>query len=261
MRRSVNYERCFIGRAYGLVLAACVLCIIVFKFLTVSSIQAQTQGMAPVDTALVVSVDVSNSVDDRRYRLQMEGIAAALEDQGVLQSILNGPRGGILFSMVTWSDRPELALPWVRIGSAEDAKKVAQMVRDLPRYGGQFTCMGRMLQFVSDKILPQVPTNSFRTVVDVSGDGKDNCNPRQPIRNVSDELAGYGTTVNGLPILEGNEAETLEGWYSENVKAGAGGFILPAKGFEDFGRAIRQKFVIEISGDDVVSSSEIVLLN
>ena len=34
----------------------------------------------PVDTALVVSVDVSNSVDDARYRLQMEGIAKALED-------------------------------------------------------------------------------------------------------------------------------------------------------------------------------------
>ena len=71
---------------------------------------------------------------------------------------------------------------------------------------------------------------------------------QKPIRSVSDELAGYGTTVNGLPILEGNEAETLEGWYSDNVKAGSGGFVLPANGFEDFGRAIRQKFVIEISG-------------
>jgi hypothetical protein len=44
-----------------------------------------------VDTALVVSVDVSNSVDERRYRLQMEGIAAALEDSAVMDAILNGP--------------------------------------------------------------------------------------------------------------------------------------------------------------------------
>ena len=31
-----------------------------------------------VDTALIVAVDVSNSVDDARYKLQMEGIAQAL---------------------------------------------------------------------------------------------------------------------------------------------------------------------------------------
>ncbi len=243
MRRSVLTKLIGLSRTLGFIVG--------FFFLSsfgFAGSPAYAQGMVAVDTALVVSVDVSNSVDDRRYRLQMEGIAAALEDQGVLDSILNGPRGGILFSMVAWSDRPEIALPWVRIGSAEEAKKVAQMVRDLPRFGGQFTCMGRMLRFISDKVMPQVPAESFRTVVDVSGDGKDNCNPTEPIRSVSDELAGYGTTVNGLPILEGSEAATLENWYSENVKAGAGGFILPANGFEDFGRAIRQKFVIEISG-------------
>ncbi len=30
--------------------------------------------------------------------------------------------------------------------------------------------------------------------------------------------------------------------------AGPGSFVLPANGYNDFGRAIRQKFVIEISG-------------
>ena len=29
---------------------------------------------------------------------------------------------------------------------------------------------------------------------------------------------------------------------------GTGAFVLPANGYDDFGRAIRQKFVIEISG-------------
>jgi hypothetical protein len=32
------------------------------------------------------------------------------------------------------------------------------------------------------------------------------------------------------------------------VVGGTGAFVLPAKGFSDFGNAIRQKFVIEISG-------------
>jgi len=40
-----------------------------------------------VDTALVVSVDVSGSVDGRRYALQMDGVASALEDASVLAAI------------------------------------------------------------------------------------------------------------------------------------------------------------------------------
>lgn len=209
---------------------------------------ARAQLLEPVDTALVVSIDVSNSVDDRRYKLQMEGIAEALEDPAVMDAILNGPRGGILISIVAWSDRPQIAVPWTRVGSREEALALAQRVRRLPRYGGQFTCLGRMLRFLTDKVLAQVPAETFRTVVDVSGDGRDNCNPDQPVPEIRDELTGYGTTINGLPILEGDEAETLEGWYTKNVKGGPAGFILPAKGFEDFGRAIRQKFVIEITG-------------
>ena len=202
----------------------------------------------PVDTALVLAVDVSNSVDDARYKLQMEGIAGALTDESVLEVILNGPRGAILFSIVTWSDRPEVAMPWFRIGSKTDAMRAAEMVRALPRFGGEFTCMGRMMQFLNDKVLSQVPAQALRTVVDVSGDGQDNCNPDRPVKELRDELSSYGTVINGLPILEGSEAATLEDWYRENVKGGPGSFILPANGFKDFGRAIRQKFLVEISG-------------
>jgi hypothetical protein len=104
-----------------------------------------------------------------------------------------------------------------------------------------------MLRNISDKIVPQIPAKALRTIVDVSGDGKENCNPEEPIGAVRDEIAASGVTINGLPILEGDDGPTLEGWYRENVMAGPGAFVLPADGFKDFGRAIRQKFVIEIS--------------
>ncbi len=51
----------------------------------------------------------------QRYRLQMEGIAQALEDPGVIQAIVGGAKGGILFSMITWADRPKVNLPWTYI--------------------------------------------------------------------------------------------------------------------------------------------------
>jgi hypothetical protein len=201
-----------------------------------------------VDTALIVSVDVSNSVDEHRYRLQMEGIAKALEDPQVLQAILNGPQGGILVAMVTWADKPRLAIPWQKISNAAEAAALAQKVRALPRQTGEFTCVSGMLRTITDKVVPQIPAKALRIIVDVSGDGQENCNPEEPTASVRDELVASGVTVNGLPILEGDEGATLETWYRENVMGGPGSFILPANGFGDFGRAIRQKFVIEISG-------------
>lgn len=232
--------------AWGCIAAAAVVAVIALvAFFSASWAQEMP---AEVDTALIVSVDVSNSVDENRYKLQMEGIAKALEDPEVQKAILNGPQGGILFSMVTWADKPKFALPWHRIASAADAATVAAKVRSLPRQTGEFTCVSGMLRSISDKVVPQIPAKALRTVVDVSGDGSENCNPEEPPALVRDELAASGVTVNGLPILEGDEGPTLEAWYHDNVMGGPGSFILPAHGFGDFGRAIRQKFMIEISG-------------
>lgn len=224
-----------------------------------------------VDTALIVSVDVSNSVDNDRYKLQMEGIAKALEDPGVIDAIISGPNGGILFAMVTWADRPTLSLPWMKIASKEDALAVAARVRKLPLAGGEFTCMTKMLRSANDKIVPQIPAKALRIVIDVSGDGPDNCNADEAIETVRDELVTNGVTINGLPILQGANAGGaggavvpsesdkeaaqaladpigLEEWFKTHVKGGTGSFVLPANGYGDFARAIRQKFVIEISG-------------
>lgn len=232
--------------------------------------QAPAQDVQ-VDTALIVSVDVSNSVDNDRYKLQMEGIAKALEDPGVIEAIINGPNGGILFAMVTWADRPTLSLPWVKITSKEEAMAVAAKVRKLPLAGGEFTCMTKMLRSANDKIVPQIPAKALRIVIDVSGDGLDNCNADEPIETVRDELVANGVTINGLPILQGANAGGADGaivpgaadkqaaealadpigleeWFKTHVQGGNGSFVLPANGYGDFARAIRQKFVIEISG-------------
>lgn len=218
---------------------------------------------AQVDVALVVSVDVSNSVDDARYKLQMEGIAKALEDPSVIDAITGGPNGGILFSMMTWADTPSINIGWTRVANKADALALAKRVRTLPRQGGEFTCMTRMLRSANDKIIPQIPGKALRVLIDVSGDGPDNCNADEPIETVRDELVASGVTINGLPILlDAPEAAALlpkatpgaphplEQWYREHVMAGPGSFVLPALGYADFGRAIRQKFVIEISGTE-----------
>ncbi|WP_441479607.1 DUF1194 domain-containing protein [Bosea sp. 2KB_26] len=206
---------------------------------------AESRGS--VDTALVLAIDVSNSVDARRYRLQIDGIADALDDPSVQEAILGGPRQAIAISVILWADKPSFSIPWVRIASAADAQALAGKLRRLARQGGEFTCVAQMMRFVADKITPQIPMRAARVVLDVSGDGQENCNPAAAPASVRDELVAIGLTINGLPILEGSEAATLAGWYGENVVGGPGAFVLPAQGFEDFGRAFRQKFMTEIS--------------
>jgi len=200
-----------------------------------------------VDVGLVLAVDVSGSVSDERYGLQMSGIAAAFEDPAVQAAILGGPHGALAIALVQWSDKAQISIPWMVIASKADAGAFAERVRRAPRIADQFTCMSQMMRFVADKVLPRVPAQPARTVLDVSGDGAENCNPTTPVEALRDELVGDAVTINGLPILEGNDSDLVEPWYAGHVVGGNGAFLMPAHGFADFARAMRQKFLIEIS--------------
>lgn len=201
-----------------------------------------------VDAALILSVDVSSSVDEKRYQLQMEGIAAALEDDGVINAVLGGAHGAILISMVTWADRAKLIVPWTKVTNAAEAKALGAKIRSLPPQEGEFTCVGRMTRYIADKVISRIPAKAEKIVVDVSGDGPDNCNTGQLQENSRNDLLNAGmVTINGLPILEGKDAATIEDWYKDNIIGGPGAFVVTAKGYEDFARAFRQKFVVEVS--------------
>jgi hypothetical protein len=211
--------------------------------------EARAQGtVQAVDIALVLAVDVSGSINSGRFTLQMEGIAKAFEDPEVQRAILGGRNGAMLVTLVNWSNKPILAAPWTMIASEQDARAFADRVRHAPRTAADFTCLSTMMQTVDDKVLPQLPLSAERLVVDVSGDGRDNCNPATPVDAVRDSLVASGVTINGLPILEGKEADTIAGWYEDHVIGGATAFLEPAYGYEDFARAMRQKFITEISG-------------
>jgi len=201
------------------------------------------------DTALVLAVDVSESVTPERYALQMEGIARAFHDREVQGSILSGAHRSMFVTLVEWSNKPFVMLPWTLITSAEDADAFADKIRGAARADNQFTCLSRALEVIEGKVLPFLPVPAERTIIDVSGDGRDNCNPAKSVDTVRDELVAAGATINGLPILEGDEAATLEAWYREHVIGGHAAFLVPAHGFADVQRAMRQKFIVEISAD------------
>lgn len=225
-----------------------------------------------VDTALVMAVDISQSVDEIRYRLQMEGIAQALEDTEVIRTVTSGPRKAILFTLVGWADRARVLLPWTWIASASDAAAVARMLRSLPVASGEYTCVARMMRYLNEFTLPQMPVKAERIVIDVSGDGPDNCTSLLYLSEARERLVGSGAIINGLPILEDGierpigpwnhapgstkldfplpgkrDAKSLTEWYERHVMAGPGAFVITARGYEDFARAIRRKFILEIA--------------
>lgn len=90
--------------------------------------------------------------------------------------------------LITWSDHARIAIDWCRIGSVADADAAAaaDVVRNLPPTSGDFTCIGRMFETLSEEVLPDVPATVTRTVIDVSGDGSDNCmTPRRCARSAT----------------------------------------------------------------------------
>ena len=231
-------------------------------------------------TALVMAVDISQSVDEERYRLQLEGIAQALEDEEVIRVVTSGPRRSIVFTIVGWADRARVLLPWTFIASRSDGAAVARMLRSLPTASGEYTCVARMMRYLAEFTLPQMPVKADRVVVDVSGDGPDNCTSLTYLRESREKVLALGATINGLPILEDgtdreigpwnhapgstkldfplpteNDARTLPEWYERHVMAGPGAFIATAQGYDDFARAIRRKFVMEISGAPVAGGA------
>lgn len=224
------------------------------------------------DVALILAVDVSGSVDEARYRVQMEGIARALEDEDVVKSILGGENGAILVSLLAWSDTSKEALPWQEIASKSDALLVARAIRELPHTSGEFTCMARMMRDAREGLFRSIPGTPAKQVLDVSGDGPDNCSGAARTEEERDKLAAAGVTINGLPIRNGNdfigtgayrapgfgweelkrephmEGVTIEDWYRLHVIGGPAAFLVTGDGYDDFGNAFRRKFVTEISG-------------
>ena len=64
-----------------------------------------------VDLLLVLSSDVSRSVDHPKFLLQREGYAAAISDPVVMEAIKSGPHQRIAVCFVEWADRVAETLP------------------------------------------------------------------------------------------------------------------------------------------------------
>lgn len=193
------------------------------------------------DVALVLTIDVSGSINADEYRLQMDGLAAALQDGAVADALVSAKAH---VAVIQWSgaSRQEVTVPWVNLRTQSDVDALATRVQDAERPWQHFsTAIGDMLT-VAGNLLESTPCK--RKVIDISGDGFSNEGIEPSI--MRDALVARGVDINALAILNAT-APLLEAYFRSQVIGGPNAFVYTATGYQDYPRAIRRKLLDEIT--------------
>lgn len=201
------------------------------------------------ELALIVALDVSASVDAVEYALQRDGLADALEDAEVAQSI--EAVGGLWLSVFEWSGarRQDMRLDWTFLASPAEIAAVAAGLRGMRRSYDEFpTSLGYALGYAMIR-LREAPAPCRRRVIDVSGDGVNNDGFPPSSAYRAHDMAGV--TVNALAIA--GEDPPPAPYYAREVIRGPGAFVEVARGYRDYARAMKRKLLREINGGGFAS--------
>lgn len=193
------------------------------------------------DTALVLSLDVSGSIDRAEYRLQAQGIALALGDPEVAAALV---RGQVALAAVQWSGTAQqaVAVPWRRMLSPADVAAFAAAAATAPRaFQGSDTAVGQGLRFAVAQFA-QVP-DCTRRVVDISGDGQENAGFTDARARA--EAAAQGITVNAIAIEEPGQASPITQYFRRWIVT-PGGFVVTTRGLGGYAGTLRLKLLREL---------------
>ena len=208
--------------------------------LAIASSQASAGAPERVATPIVFAVDVSGSVNTARYELQRAGIAGIFADERIEPFLTDG----LAVAIMEWSDGHEVVVPWTILRTTAQARDLAGRIVATTRSPGFSTELSLAL-FAAADLLDACPCIAATRIIDLSGDGPNNGPVSTPIAR--DEVVARNIRINGLPIVTPAEPD-LADWYRANVVGGKGAFLEIADGFEDFARAMRRKFQLEIAG-------------
>jgi len=192
------------------------------------------------DTALMLTIDVSNSIDGAEYTLQTSGMSNAVLDAEVMEALIQGQ---IAVAVMQWSgvDRQEVSIPWRQIQTEADARAFAADARTMPRAFVQSdTAPGDAILFALDQFsnAPQCE----RQVIDISGDGTPNAG--SDTRTASRLAERQGVTINGIAIESMGVAITT--FFTRNVIT-RDGFVITARTHREYPQSIREKILREVS--------------
>ncbi|MCB1365718.1 MAG: DUF1194 domain-containing protein [Rhodobacteraceae bacterium] len=208
----------------------------------------------PCRQALALGLDVSGSVSGPEYRLQLDGLAAALLHPDVVSAVLAMPEAPVRLAVFEWSgpghQRPLIG--WTALSDrAALAAVAARLHRTLRTAAPPGTALGSAMRHGAALLAQQ--RGCRKRALDISGDGQSNVGPHP--RDVRRSLFGEGLTINALAIGadaprsggSGPESiQALSGYFLAWVVSGPGAFVETALGFEDFEAAMVRKLLREL---------------
>lgn len=194
------------------------------------------------ETALLLAIDVSGSIDASDYRLQTEGLASALSDPGVTDALV---RGKVALAVIQWSgvDEQALVLSWQRMLAPPDVTRFAARAAAIPRaFSGSDTAVGEGLRFATSQFAA-VP-DCRNKVIDVSGDGQENAGFTDAAARR--EAIAAGLTINAIAIEDPGPAFPVTSYYRSWIIT-PGGFVVTARGLQGYAGTLRQKLLRELT--------------
>ncbi len=213
-----------------------------------------TMADAACRQALALGLDVSGSVDAREYRLQINGLAAALDNAAVRSALLSSPGAPVSVMTYEWSGPSDQAViaPWTSIDSSATLDSfIETLLQTTRREASPGTALGVSMN-LGAFYLDQKPDCWTRTL-DISGDGKSNLGPRP--RDLKDALGARGITLNALVIgvddpSAGDQRQAeigeLSSYFRAEVIVGPNAFVETALGFDDYEAAMTRKLLREL---------------
>lgn len=211
-------------------------------------------GAEAVDLELVIATDVSYSIDEEEATLQRQGVVAAFRSDEVIRAITSGMLGRIAVAYIDFASRMtnRVVLDWHIIRDRATAHAFADSLAAASLTHGMHTSISDGVE-LAVRLIESNAIEGTRRVIDVSGHGPNNFG--RLVDDVRDETIARRITVNGLPIMNERDAlnsryylPDLDLYYRGCVIGGPGAFIVVARNFTDFARAIRRKLILEIAG-------------
>jgi len=204
--------------------------------------------------ALALGLDVSGSVDAREYRLQMDGLADALDSARVRQALMTMPEAPVNLLVYEWSGPEDsiVVLPWTAVTGPQVLNGIIGRLRGLERRDATpGTALGLAMREGVAHLKQRA--DCWKLTLDLSGDGKSNLGPR-PI-DIKPQVEATEITINALAIgadapnsgdIRQAEISGLSAYFQANVIVGTDSFVETALGFDDYAKAMARKLEREL---------------
>lgn len=194
------------------------------------------------EVALVLAIDISGSIDAGEYIQQSEGLALALRDPSVSDVLVQEQAA---LTVMHWSGtgRQSVVLGWQRMETTADVAVFADRVMAAPRaFDASDTAVGEAISFATS-LFDAVP-DCARKVIDVSGDGPENAG--FTVGRARRDAQKKDVQINAIAIEDMGASVPITNFYREWVIT-HGGFVMTARGLQDYPRAMREKLLRELT--------------